>query len=178
MKREIAAKRYAEAVFQIARDEQRFDAWRADLQTVGAVFAEPEVLGLLESAKVPAPAKDELLTRALAGVSPAALNFARLLVQRRRVALAPQVAEYFRELADEYRGLAHADVVTAVPIGEDEQRLIAAQLSRMTGKQVDVIARTDPSIIGGIVARVGDRLIDGSTRTRLQALKQRLEVAR
>jgi len=178
MKREIAAKRYAEAVFQIARDEQRFDAWRTDLQTIGALFSEPELLGLLESAKVPAPAKEDLLSRSLAGVSPAALNFARLLVQRRRVALAPQVVEFFRELADEYRGVAHADVVTAVPIGEDEQRLIAAQLSSMTGKQVDVLARTDPRIIGGIVARVGDRLIDGSTRTRLRALKQRLETAR
>src|SRR5205807_7039422 len=107
-----------------------------------------------------------------------ALNFARLLVQRRRVALAPQVVEDFNQMADDYLGLAHAEVTTAVPVSQQEQQLIAEQLSRLTGKRVDVRIRTDPSIIGGMVARVGDRLIDGSTRSRLLALRSRLEAAR
>jgi F-type H+-transporting ATPase subunit delta len=178
MRREIAAKRYAEAVFQIAQQQQTLDAWRLDLQTIGAVLADPEVLGLLESARVPAAAKDDVLARTLAGVSPLALNYARLLVQRRRVGLAPQVTEYFRELADQYLGVAHAEVTTAVEVGDGDRRQIAAQLSRLTGKRVDVQLRVDPQIMGGIVARVGDTLIDGSTRTRLLALRNRLEVAR
>src|ERR1700722_11788730 len=98
MKREIAAKRYAEAVFQIARDTQSLDRWRADLQSIAAVFGDPEVLGMLESGKVPQSAKDDMLIRTLAGVSAEALNYARLLVQRRRSALAPQVALYFDEM--------------------------------------------------------------------------------
>jgi F-type H+-transporting ATPase subunit delta len=178
MRRDIAAKRYAEAVFQIARQQQTLDAWSADLQTIGAVFADPEVLGLLESASVPAAAKAEVLTHTLAGVSPLALNYARLLVQRRRANLAAQVTEYYRELADAFRGIAHAEVTTAVDIDAAERQQIAVQLTRLTGKQVDVEVRTDPQILGGIIARVGDTLIDGSTRTRLQALKHRLEVAR
>ncbi|HZQ35519.1 MAG TPA: ATP synthase F1 subunit delta [Dehalococcoidia bacterium] len=178
IRREIAAKRYAEAVFQIARDQGTIDAWLRDLQTIGAVFAEPEVLGLLESAKVPPQAREDVLRRTLAGVSPLALNFARLLVQRRRVALAPQVTDFFRELADAYRGVAHAEVVTAVEIGDAERQLIAQRLGQLTGKQVQIETRVDPSIIGGVVARVGDRLIDGSARTRLLALRHRLEAAR
>jgi F-type H+-transporting ATPase subunit delta len=178
MRREIAAKRYAEAVFQIARDSQSLSAWRADLQAIGGVLGEPEILALLESGKVPEPAKFDLLRRSLAGVSPLALNFAMLLVQRRRVALAPQVTDFYFEMADNYLGIAHAEVTTAVPVSAEEQQLIAEQLSRITGKKVDVQMRTDPSIIGGMIAKIGDRLIDGSTRSRLIALRSRLEVAR
>jgi len=178
VRREIAAKRYAEAVFQIARDQGAIESWQRDLQTVAAVFADPEVLGLLESAKVPRQAKEDVLRRTLTGVSPLALNFARLLVQRRRVALAPQVADFFRELADAALGIAHAEVVTAIEIGDAERQLIAQRLGQITGKQVQIESRVDPSIIGGVVAQVGDRLIDGSARTRLLALRRRLEAAR
>jgi F-type H+-transporting ATPase subunit delta len=178
MKREIAATRYAEAVFGIAREQRTIDRWQSDLQTVGAVFSNPEVLGLLENATVPAAAKEDVLQRTLAGVSPLALNFARLLVRRRRYSLAPQVADDFRALADEYLGIAHAEVTTVVDVDDNEKRLIAERLSQITGKKVDVQIRIDPSILGGMIARVGDTLIDGSTRTRLQALRRRLEVAR
>jgi F-type H+-transporting ATPase subunit delta len=178
MKREIAARRYAEAIFQIARSTQTIDQWRSDLQSVAGVFGDPEVLGLLENATVPPPAKEDVLNRTLAGISPLAMNYARLLVQRRRVALAPQIADDFRALADDYIGVAHAEVTTVVDLDDNEKRLIAEQLSRITGKNVDVQVHTDPSILGGMIARVGDTLIDGSTRTRLQALRQRLEAAR
>jgi len=178
MRREIAARRYAEAVFQIARDQGTIDQWRAEVQTVGSVFADPEVLGLLENANVPHQAREDVLNHTLEGISPLALNFARLLVQRRRVALAPQVAEVFRELADAYVGVAHAEVTTAVDVDDSERRLIAERLSQLTGKHVDVQTCTDPTILGGMVARIGDRLIDGSVRTRLQMLRRRLETAR
>ncbi len=178
MKREIAATRYAEAVFGIARDQQTLDQWRADLQTIGAVFSDPEVLGLLENATVPVAAKEDVLRRTLVGISPLALNYARLLVERRRFTLAPQIADDFRALADDYLGLAHAEVTTVVDVDDNEKRLIAERLSQITGKKVDVQIRVDPAILGGMIARVGDTLIDGSTRTRLQALRRRLEVAR
>jgi F-type H+-transporting ATPase subunit delta len=177
MRREIAAKRYAEAVFQIARDARTLDQWRSDLQAIAAVFGDAQMLGLLENARVPEQAKLGAVSRTLAGISPLAMNFARLLIERRRVTLAPRVADDFRTLMDAYLGLAHAVVTTAVEVDDNEKQLIAAQLSRLTGKQVDVQLRVDPAILGGMVARVGDRLIDGSARTRLRALRSRLEVA-
>jgi F-type H+-transporting ATPase subunit delta len=80
-------------------------------------------------------------------------------------------------MMDAHLNLAHAIVTTAVPLADDERSAIAARLSAMTGKQVDVTSVVDEAIIGGVVARIGDQLIDGSTRTRLLALKRRLEGA-
>src|SRR5437764_15254678 len=105
MRREIAGKRYAEAAFQVAREQGTIARWRTDLQAIAGVFAEPEVLGLLESPKVPESAKEGVLSRTLTGSSPQAMNLARLLIQRRRVALAPQVAEDFGAMADDYLGI-------------------------------------------------------------------------
>jgi F-type H+-transporting ATPase subunit delta len=175
---EIAAKRYAEAVFDIAREQQAFDRWRADLQAVAGVFGDPEMLGLLENAKLAVAAKTDLLRRTLTGVSPVAFNFAQLLVRRRRENLAQQIADAFNTMLDEHRGIAHAEVTTAVAVSDEERRLIVERLSQLTGKNVDVQTHVDPRIIGGMIARVGDHLIDGSTRTRLHMLRQRLETGR
>lgn len=176
--RNIAAKRYAEAVFGIAREHDTFDQWLRDLQSVAGVFGDEQAFGLLGNARVPESAKTDLLRRTLAGVSPEAMNFARLLVQRGRVGLAPGVVTYFREMVDNFRNVAHADVTTAVPVSAEEKRFIEARLSELMHKTVTADTRVDPRIIGGVIARVGDRLIDGSTRTRLIALWHRLEAAR
>ena len=106
------------------------------------------------------------------------LNLARILVHRGRTALAAQIAEAFQELADAARGIAHAEVTTAVPLSEGEAKAVAEKLAEITGKQVVVQTRVDEGIIGGLVARIGDRLIDGSTRSRLAALRCRLQEAR
>ena len=80
----------------------------------------------------------------------------------------------FQEKVDERLNIAHATVTTAVPLADDERAAVAAKLSSLTGKQVDVTSVVDESIIGGVIARVCDQLIDGSTRSRLVALKRRL----
>jgi F-type H+-transporting ATPase subunit delta len=78
-------------------------------------------------------------------------------------------------MLDDRRGIAHATVTTAVALSDEERRAVTGKLSSITGKQVDITSVVDESIIGGVVARIGDQLIDGSTRTRLLALKRRLE---
>jgi F-type H+-transporting ATPase subunit delta len=98
----------------------------------------------------------------------------RLLGSKGRLELLPQIAEAFQEFVDERRGIAHARVVTAVPLNDDEQRALAERLSQLTGKTVDLRLYHDESILGGLVARIGDRLIDGSTKSKLIALKRRL----
>lgn len=176
--RNIAAKRYAEGVFAVANEQAMFDEWARDLQTIAAKFGDPQLLRFLENSRIPDNGKFALLDRALDEVSREALNYARLLVQRRRVALAPAITDYFREMVEEHRGIAHAEVTTAVPVSDAEKRLIETRLSTLTHKTVSAAMRVDPAIIGGVVAQVGDRLIDGSTRTRLNALRHRLETAR
>jgi len=176
--REIAARRYAEAAFEIAREAGREQRWSEGLSLVAAVFSDPEMVAVMQEARIASADKVALAEKTLAGAEPLVLNLARLLVQRGRTALAAQIAEAFQELVDAQRGVAHAEVTTAVPLSEGEAKAVAEKLGEITGQQVVVQTRVDEGIIGGLVARIGDKLIDGSTRSRLAALKRRLEAAR
>ncbi|KKK63653.1 hypothetical protein LCGC14_2992120 [marine sediment metagenome] len=178
MIREIAARRYGEAAFQIARDQGREERWSEGLSLVASVFSDPEVAAVMQEARIPSAGKMGLAERALEGVDPLVLNLARLLVHRGRTALASQIAEAFQELVDAERGIAHALVTTAVPLSDDETRAVAEKLSEISDQQVVLEAQVDEGIIGGLIARIGDKLIDGSTRSRLAALKHRLREAR
>ena len=174
MRREAAARRYAQAAFAIALERDELARWARDLEALAELVAQPGVVEALASSRVRPEEKERLLQAGLPDVGPLALNLVRLLVSKSRVALADQVREEFERLVDEHRGIAHGGVVTAVPLSEDERREVEMRLSEVTGKQVVVEAEVDPSIVGGLVARVGDRLIDGSTRTRLLDLRRDL----
>jgi len=176
--REIAARRYGEAAFQIAGDGGTEERWTAGLSLMAAVFSDSEIAALMQEARISSADKMGLAEKAFTGVDPLVLNLARLLVHRGRTALASQIAEAFQELADAERGIAHALVTTAVPLSDDETRAVAEKLSEISDQQVVVETEVDERIIGGLVARIGDKLIDGSTRSRLLALKRRLREAR
>ncbi len=178
MIREIAARRYGEAAFQIARDGGTEERWSEGLSLMAAVFSDSEIAALMQEARISTTDKIGLAEKALAGVDPLVLNLARLLVHRGRTALASQIAEAFQELADAERGIAHALVTTVVPLSGDETKAVAEKLSEISDQQVVVETEVDERIIGGLVARIGDKLIDGSTRSRLLALKRRLREAR
>jgi F-type H+-transporting ATPase subunit delta len=174
MRIEVAAKRYAQAAFDIARERNELDRWVEEIRAIVHLAAQPGVVEVLASSRVPFEAKERLLRSGLASVSPLAMNLARLLVQKGRIALAKQVMDEYQRLLDEYRGMAQAVVLTAVPLSDDEERAVAQRLKELTGKEVVLEGRVDPEILGGLVARVGDRLIDGSTRTRLLELRRQL----
>ena len=173
-----SGRRYAEAAFALADESDTLDRWSGDLLTLANFIDEPEVKGILTSNRVPHDEKLRLLDAGVkAYVSPLAMNLVRLLEQRGKATLARDIQVAFQGMLDERRGIAHAVVTTAVPLADDERAAIATKLSSLTGKQVDVTSVVDPSIIGGIVARIGDQLVDGSTRSRLTALKRNLEGA-
>ncbi|HEU4760397.1 MAG TPA: F0F1 ATP synthase subunit delta [Dehalococcoidia bacterium] len=174
MIRDVAAKRYAEAALLLAREEGKLEAWSDGLAAMAALAGDPQAQRLLESTRVSLADKASLVDQALRGVEPLALNLARLLLRRGRIDLAPQIAEAFQELLDDERGISHAVVTTAVPLSQDEVRAVAEKLAQISGRQVIVETQVDESILGGLVARIGDRLIDGSTRSRLQALKRQM----
>jgi F-type H+-transporting ATPase subunit delta len=174
MRIEVAAKRYAQAAFDIARERDELDRWVEDIRAIVDLAAQPGVVEFLASSRVPFEVKERLLRSGLADVSPLALNLARLLVQKGRIALAGQVRDEYQRLLDEHRGMAQGVVLTAVPLSEEEERAVAQRLGELTGKEIVLERQVDPEILGGLVARVGDRLIDGSTRTRLLALRRQL----
>jgi F-type H+-transporting ATPase subunit delta len=172
-----AARRYAQAAFSIAAEANTVETWRAELQDVAAVLTESRMAPVLADSRLSLAEREAMLARAL-DVSPMVMNLAKLLVAKGRSPEARAVANAFARIADEAAGIAHAEITTAVPLSDDQLQAIASQLSRSLGKQVDAVGAVDPSIIGGIVLRVGDRLVDGSIRTRLKSLRQELQGAR
>lgn len=172
-----AAKRYAQAAFGIASDANAIPQWRSELNDVAMVLAESGLAPVLADTKLPLERRLSLVDRAL-DVSPLAMNFAKLLVSKGRSTEARAVAEAFDRMADEREGIAHASVTTAVELSPDQLNAISARLSQSLGRQVRTRAVVDPSIIGGLVVRVGDKLVDGSIRTRLKRLRRELEGAR
>jgi F-type H+-transporting ATPase subunit delta len=173
MPRKFNARRYARAVFEIALEENELERWQSDLQKVVEATANEQLLAVLESPKIKFEEKSRLLSH-LGGVSPLALNLVRLLVARGGVHVLPQIAAAYDHLVDDYRGIQTAAVVTAIRLDNKDKEKLAEELGAMVGKKVQLEASVDPAIIGGIVARVGGRLLDGSTRSKLTALKKEL----
>lgn len=172
------AKRYAQAAFDLAKDQGVLDQWEHDLQALVDVVQNPETAVFFENPAIPAESKQQVIEDLLPQPDQQyTRNFALLLLERDRFGELPGVLEFFQELMLEDRGIAIAEVTTAIELTPDEQQAVEERLSRILGKQILMRPRVDPSIIGGIVARVGDDLIDGSVRTQLTQMKRQLRGA-
>ena len=174
-----AAKRYAQAAFQIATSTPgaALGQWRSDLGDIAEVLTDSPAAGILANSKVPMASRVAMVGRVL-DVSPAALNVARLLVSKGRSQDARAVSDAFNRMADDHEGIANARITTAVELSPEQLAAIEQQLSASLGKRVVAVATVDPAIIGGVVVRVGDKLIDGSVRARLKRLRAELEGVR
>ena len=174
---EIAARRHAQAVFEIAVEKSALDVWRSDLDLMAGVFGSVELIPVLESPKIRFEDKAEVVARNLSGVSPMAINLAKLLIQKHRVRLMPQIAKEYGVLMDRQRGIEHAEVTTATKIDFSTELKIKDELAKITGSKIELTMTIDHAIIGGFVARVGDKVIDGSVRNKLQNLKRNISQA-
>jgi len=172
-----SAKRYVQALVELAREGDSFDAWQRDLGQIGQLGADPEVAAFLSNPSVAAEAKFKAVDGVLGGVSQEARNLAHLLIERRRTAIIPEVVAGFEEAILIERGIVLADVTTAEPLDDAGQTAVRSQLERIVGKTVELRLHTDSEIIGGIVARIGDQLIDGSVLNQLRRLRARLRAA-
>jgi F-type H+-transporting ATPase subunit delta len=172
--RDPAARRYARAAFGLASERGELDAWERDLRSLATVLVSDEAQAFVASRQVTREGKESFLQRTAGELRPLVWNLVRLLNAKGRLALLPQIAEAFQELLDEAHGVAHAQVLTAVPLSDEDRQAMTRRLSELTGKQVTIHPHEAPEIIGGLVARIGDELIDGSTRSKLEALKRQL----
>lgn len=168
------ATRYAAAAFGVARDDGTLDVWGEQLDRAAGLFDTAAAKTLLTSPTITAERKQAALNQALAGAPDKVLNFIGILAQHGRLALLPQVAQSFRRLANEHRGIQVAEVTTAVAIGDVQRQLIAGRLAARLGKQIVIETRVDPSILGGVVAQIGDDIIDGSVRGRIERMRRAL----
>lgn len=170
-----AGRRYAQAIFDLAREENKLEQWSNDLTAISQAFSQPQARVYLENPKTARDKKSQLVETVLGTrVSPQALKLAQLLVQRDRFSYATNILEAYTSMWNNLRGIEVAHVTTAIPVDEGEARQIQTRLAALTGKQVTLDLKVDPDIIGGMVAQVGDTLLDGSIRTRLQNLRKQL----
>jgi F-type H+-transporting ATPase subunit delta len=172
--RRFYARRYAQAVFDIAREKKELDKWQYDLNKVTALIGDATVMALLENPKVPFEAKAKLLSGQLSGIEPLVLNLVYLLVSRGRLGMLGDIAREYQLLLDDYRGIERAEVTTAIALDDKDIAELEERLGEMVGKKVMVEARVDRDLIGGMVARVGGKLLDGSTISKLVAMRKAL----
>jgi len=173
MPRKFNTRRYAQAVFEIALEKKELERWQSDFDKVVDAISDNTFLAVLESPKIKFEDKSRLMAR-LGDISPLALNLVMLLVTRGGVNMMGEIAEEYRRRLDEYHGVQTAEVVTAIPLDNKDNERLSDTLGTMTGKKVVLKSGVDPEILGGIVARVGGKLLDGSTRSKLIALKKEL----
>lgn len=169
-----AAKRYAKAVFELARDEQSLDEWTHRLALVRTLFSDPEVASLLSNPTIPTEKRQALLAGSPHLLDPEATNLAKLLVESNRVGDAAEIEDEYQRLADQAAGRVRATVTTAVELGEHDRERITSELSKRLNKEVKLLVVVDPRILGGLKLQFGDRIIDASVATRLQQLRRRL----
>ena len=168
------AERYAQSLFELARDEGAIDATERELgQFQGLIDENADFRRLVES---PAFTSEEQL-RALSAIveavrpSPLVGNFLKVVSSNRRLFALPQIIRGFRQMAAAHRGEVEAEVVSAHSLTEEQRRELRDALGRFSGKTVSIRESVDPAILGGLVVRIGSRQIDTSLRTKLQSLK-------
>ncbi|HLI08655.1 MAG TPA: ATP synthase F1 subunit delta [Ktedonobacteraceae bacterium] len=169
------ARRYAAAIFDIAQKQGTIDRTLSDVEGIAQVYSDRKLSFLLREPKIPAQRKETAVRQALASqVLPTSLNLALLVIQRELVEVMPNIASELKQMVMDYKNEAVAQVTTATRMDDAEQKLIKQALEDRTHKTIIMETRVDPSILGGVIARVGDQLIDGSVRTRLSLLQHQL----
>jgi F-type H+-transporting ATPase subunit delta len=167
-------KRYAQAIYEIALEQNALDKWLSDLGQLLSLGTDVEVLALFESPKLKFEDKIKIVDQRVLSVEPMTRNRAYLLVSRNKMHLIGGIMEQYRHLLDNYRGVLHAVVTTAIPLDDDEQERIKKALTAITGKTTEIESRVDPAIKGGMVARIDGKLLEGSVRDRLVMLKKEM----
>jgi F-type H+-transporting ATPase subunit delta len=175
------AGRYASALFELALEEKALDAVKTDLEKFDALMADsPELERLVRSPVFSADDKLKALSAILdkAGIKGIATNFLRVITTNRRLFAVRDVIRGFRALVAKHKGEVSADVTVAEQLSDKNLAALKSALNSVTGKDVDLNVKVDPAIIGGLVVKLGSRMIDTSLRTKLNSIKYAMKEAR
>jgi F-type H+-transporting ATPase subunit delta len=174
VRRDTAARRYAEAALEIGRSDGTLDAWERDLQRLNAALGDEQLRALAEHPAVPYAEKERVIRRVVGDVSPEALSLVLLMIRRGRPRAIPRMVEHFATLLRRERGVSLAEVRTALELDDQQRTAVLDRLHELTGDEIEINEVVDESLIGGITVRIGDRLYDASVRSRLERLRARL----
>ena len=172
------ARRYSQAVFRIALEGKELNRWQSDLRKIASLVKDTALFALLENPEVSFDNKAKVLSERLGDINPLALKLVSVLVTKGKLGMIGDIADEYQRLVDNYRGIEGAEVAevtTAIPLDDEDKLRLAQRLTSLVGKPVVLKPNVDSSLIGGIIIRFGDKLIDGSIRSKLLALKRELE---
>ena len=169
---------YAEALYEAAEAQSAVDQVRSELtELAGAMADGTELREAMLNPELPDAAKRAALLEIMEGAHPVTTGFAQVLVERGRIAEIGDMAIAYGQRVDTAEGRVVVTAVTAVPLTPELRESIRAKVQAQTGRDAELEERVDPSIIGGLVLRVGDVVVDASLRTRLEEMRRSLESA-
>lgn len=170
------ARRYAQALFQIAQRDGTVEKIEQDLDTIDAALAStPLLLRVLRAPTITRERKKELLQQIFgSGVTALTMRFLWLLVEKRREMVLPDINREFRQLSYRFRGILPVTVRGAIRLTPEERRRLTDALAAKTGKTIELQEEVDPGLMGGAILRLGDTIIDGSVTGYLRRLRQRM----
>lgn len=179
MNNKTIAKRYAQALLQIAQEKDTLDLYEKELNDVlASINADEHLNHIWYSERILTDDKRAAITELFTGkISDIVLNFLCLLIDKNREEYLPDIFHVYKSLADVSRNIVYAQVRTAAQLADKDYQELEAKLSAMTGKNVRLKVQIDPSLIGGLVVKIGDKVFDGSVVKRLAIMKKRLTEA-
>lgn len=176
MKEKTVAIGYVQALFEIAKAQNAFPQTTQDLEKVVELLRENEELRkVLLHPAIPRERKAQLVDSLLAPhLSPLVRNFLRLIIDKRREKILEFIMYEYKSIADLLGGAARATIQAAIPLSESQLSRIREVLERLSGKEVEIRTEINPKILGGVIIRIGNKIIDGSITSRLKNLRRRL----
>jgi len=178
VKQTILARRYAKAIFAVGQEQGKYEEYNDVLTGVSGLFdSNPEVVDALTNPLYPLDVREKVMVGMIGsmGVDSVMSNFLNLLVEKKRAEILPEIAEEYKIMVDEEKNISHGSVISAIELSDELQQSVQATLEKLTGKKVELTTSVDPSILGGIIAKVGDLVLDGSIKTQLAGLKDSIK---
>ncbi|OIP27203.1 MAG: ATP synthase F1 subunit delta [Chloroflexi bacterium CG_4_9_14_3_um_filter_45_9] len=176
MARITSGKRYAQAIFELALEKGELVSRRQSLQKIVEIAKNEGLTALLEDPGLSSDVKRDLLEERLGGGNLWAFNLALSLASKEELGIAGDILQEYSTLLDTYNGVEHVEIVTALSLDQKDKEGISHQVEKIIGRKVVVDFQVEPSIIGGIKAKIGDVLIDNSVRNRLETLRKKLSL--
>ena len=168
------ARRYAQALFLLASEKNANQEWLAEIQELRSALKEEDIKSFLSSPRVKKQSKSDIVDQLKSNFDALLVNFIGLLVARNSINLLPEIEREYRSLLDGSLGRVSAKVITAVKLSDRQVNQLSDGLGSSLQKEVIIEQDIDPDIIGGILIRVGDKIIDGSVHSKLESLKSKL----
>lgn len=174
MARLVTAMRYAQAAFEIAKEENKLNQWQADLDKIGRLVGDDDIYGFLVNPKINRAKKMQVIKENLKGAEPKVLNMVYVLISKGKVNTISDIVKEFERLRNRDEGVEEVEVATAIALDNNEQKTLIEKLSKMTGNKIVLKTKVDPTLVSGIVVRIGDKLIDGCLKSKLKTMHKQL----